>query len=221
MEVVWPSAGRALELLRGSKVNQEAYDFIKSSSRRVRNKRSAERSLDDAFERGHLPNTAPNYSDLRAEPFGSASFSAAEEVYPKDLDLQAPSANHTTYFPSHERWPSSSSLAFAGTLSTSVLPQLYSTGLVDDCLSSGISRMPSAVDQSGHGNSNRYPQYWNDYSTFPQLGMAYGGVPAPSPAPASHTPPLHSSASHTPPIQPPNVYFSELYNVYNNHGSNS
>jgi hypothetical protein len=264
MEVVWPSAARALDLLRGAKVNQETYSFARLSSRHDRHKRSAERSLDDddedAFGRGHLP---PNngYGDLGVESFMAAAAATAagfaSEVYPKDLDLRGvPSANSNNnggnggnngnngngngsagaYFASHERWPEPSSLSFAGTLSTSVLPQLYSTGLVDDCLSTGVGRISSTAAAaaaaaaaagggqchgSSHGSSHasggpRYPQYWNDYSAFPQLGMAYGGSVS-VPGPTSHTPAPHSSggaASHTPPIRPPSVYYSELYNVY-------
>jgi hypothetical protein len=37
-------------------------------------------------------------------------------------------------------------------------------------------RVNSQTDHLSHTVANRYPQYWNDYSTFPQLGQAYPNV---------------------------------------------
>ena len=52
---------------------------------------------------------------------------------------------------------------YPNTLSTSVLPQEYSTGLIDERAQRGHQRQPQ-----------RFPQYWSDYSTLGQMETSYG-----------------------------------------------
>lgn len=63
-----------------------------------------------------------------------------------------------------------------GSLSTSVLPQQFSTGFVDERSHRGQDRAPQ-----------RFPQYWNDYSALGQMDAAYPVSPAdmvpPNPGP--------------------------------------
>ncbi|KAF5384170.1 hypothetical protein D9615_003165 [Tricholomella constricta] len=215
MEVLWPSAGRALELLRGSKVNMQAADLGLLTSNIDRRKRSAEQPLNDAFDRAVQSENAMNQNYLELRPPYTSQYTSHTAYTPAGHEIHshtAPSPPQVPYLPtssSYERWPSENSNAnsfgFPGTLSTSVLPQLYSTGLVDERNSSAAHRVHAHhPDQprTSH-NTNRYPQYWNDFSTFPQLGTAaYGGYHEP----AAVSPQQHSSSSH--------MYLSEPYNLY-------
>lgn len=214
MAIVWPSAGRALELLRGSKVNLEEGDLTRLSNHPDRNKRSAEQSMDteDAFERGHLSNGTADYLNLRPPNFGSTNYGNGQESYPQGIDLQpsVPSNSVVPYFSQFDRWPSENpnSMSFPGTLSTSVLPQLYSTGLVDERSPSVNNRVQAQSDEHGHSHTQRYPQFWADYSTFPQLGTAYSSVSGlPDQVPA------HSQPT-APQIHPSAMYLHDQYNIY-------
>ncbi|GLB40011.1 putative fungal specific transcription factor [Lyophyllum shimeji] len=216
MEILWPSAARALELLRGSKVNTQESDLTLLSTA-VRRKRSAEHPLDDhgAFGKNVTSNTSVNhdYLELRA-PYTSqnnyaAYTSTGHEIHPQAVQ----SPPQVSYLSSYDRWPSENtntqSFGFPGTLSTSVLPQLYSTGIVDDRSTSASHRVhPPHQDQTrANHTANRYPQYWNDFSTFPQLGAAYGGYHEPA-----HIAQQPQSSSQ--------MYLAEPYSLYNHQHSN-
>jgi hypothetical protein len=160
-----------------------------------RHKRSAEQSLDDTFDRGrHAQNGATDFMALPTTNYNYASYPSVMGVYPPSSagippTSSSPAANNEApYVSSYERWPSgnASSLACSGTLSTSVLPQLYSTGLFDDRgpSSSANAGISATADQTSHHQNDRYPQYWNDYSAFSQLGTAYGQASVP-PLPVS------------------------------------
>ncbi|TFK71119.1 hypothetical protein BDN72DRAFT_479127 [Pluteus cervinus] len=233
METVWPSAGRGLELLRGSKVNLGENEMSTLSNPPDRHKRSAEQSLDDSFENAHPSHLANGTSstnngngddngifDLRSQNFGATThYSTPTSIYPPatapgaatatgpDSEMHHPGpseavASPHNYFASYERWPSDhSNLGFSGTLSTSVLPQLYSTGLVDDRVSTAQSHhrlhaSHSANHSNGNGQAPRYPQFWNDYSTFSQLGHAYSALhETTSLGHGNSSPPLQGSVS--------------------------
>lgn len=193
MEAVWPSASRASELLRGcdpmNKNTSKQDNFgqlVTRQSGQERQKRAAEHAADveDVYERSQMhvpPSTGGSLaaSQPYSQPWRSTQFQS---------DFSAPSS-------SYYHWPSptdgGSYDPFPGTLSTSVLPQMYSTGLIDErrlphTLSSQHSQPRlnghSAAGGGGHGyettSGGRYPQYWNDYTTFPQMGMAYGQTPS-------------------------------------------
>jgi hypothetical protein len=180
MRIMWPSAGRALDLLTGSKVSTTGLELSKLSNHPDRHKRAAEQDLDvqDAFDHGQFTTDIAGNLVSRSQPYHPVQYGGAQEVYTHTGELQPGLAPIPEVpFPSYERWPTEGLVhhPFANTLSTSVLPQLYSTGLVDDHAASGVRL--AAHDRHG-GEHARYPQYWHDYSTFPQLGMAYGDTPS-------------------------------------------
>lgn len=203
MAVVWPSASRALDVLRGSKVNTEKLLPSRPSQHPDRPKRPADRSFDNedvSEQRGHLPNSHATYLPARSNPYPPSNYPVIQDGYLDGLDLnQATSpTNGLPFYSSHERWPSNNynTTPFPGPLSTSVLPQLYSSGLVDDQVPYR-SQQPVADQING---SSRYPQYWNDLTTFPQLGSAYGTVSTQSD---------HGGGMGQPPL-----YIPEQYNLY-------
>ncbi|EGO26654.1 hypothetical protein SERLADRAFT_414597 [Serpula lacrymans var. lacrymans S7.9] len=224
MELVWPSAARARELLRGSKVITEGGESLRLQSQPDRHKRAAEHAVDgeDAYERSQLHNGSADYPSWRSNTF---SHPMPNDEYHTHVPVPPPTSSsssiHTLpYFSSYERWPSDNSnyLSFPGTLSTSVLPQMYSTGLIDERSPNalnGNSRMAS-YDQ-GH-NHSRYPQFWSDYTAFPQMGMAYGNMPSQSGQVAVGPPPSEQQQQQQGETSP--MYLSSQYNhVYNNQPS--
>jgi hypothetical protein len=205
MEIVWPSAGRALELLRGSKVNTDAPSLPSRLSQLPdRQKRPADsfNSDDVSEERGHLPNPRTSYVPARSNPYPPSNYPAqANYLDSLDLNQAASSPSALPFYSSHERWPSNNYNAapFPGPLSTSALPQLYSTGLVDDQTSDMRYRGQQTVADQTSG-AGRYPQFWNDLTTFPQLGSTYGAVSSQSD---------QGAMTHPPPL-----YIPDQYNLY-------
>ncbi|KAJ7443938.1 fungal-specific transcription factor domain-containing protein [Mycena galericulata] len=196
MEIVWPSAARALELLRGAEATLAEANVVSSSSSsnalatdtiRTR-KRSATQPLDDSFA---PPPGAENFIPLRQfAPVYQVNGHYGNE--PRNPAYYPPPASP------YERWPAegagsamgAGALAFQGTLSTAVMGPAYSTGLVDE-------RHRVAPHEGGP----RYPQqqYWNDYAAFPQLGYN----------------PLHDpSGLAVHPTEPPMYPLHEQYNMY-------
>lgn len=182
------------------------------SSPTDRRKRSAEQPLNDAeFDRNVPSETNVNQDYLELRPPTYNSHYNSHNVYPPSGHEVQPSvptpSSHVPYMPSYDRWPSENinQFAFSGPLSTSVLPQLYSTGLVDDRGSSAGSRVHSHSDQVRASHATRYPQYWNDFSTFPQLGSAYGNFHEQAPTPQQQS----SSQIYLP--EPYNNLYSGTY----------
>lgn len=218
MEVVWPSACRALELLCGSKDNGGTSNISVPTSATARCKRSAEQVLNDndTFHRTTSDHSMDqNYVQLRA-PYPSQynSFAAytttGQEIHPHPSPQPGQNPNMSS---SYDRWTSETSnnphsFGFSGTLSTSVLPQLYSTGLVDDRGSGHRTAHPSHPEQlrSSH-HTGRYQQYWNDFSAFPQLGT-YGGYHEPSPVSHQQQPQHQGYSAST------QTYIPGPYNTY-------
>ncbi|KAG1760291.1 fungal-specific transcription factor domain-containing protein [Suillus occidentalis] len=234
MEVVWPSAARANELLRGSNVMANPSNSSQaclSFTPRDRQKRTAEHSIDaeDAYERSHLqalpssspqiPGSGQGYANTwRSTQFSGTSHDVGhsqESGAGRHADFAG--APISTSPPSYYPWASdgSSYLSFPGTLSTSVLPQMYSTGLVDGrrvgnspSSTSHQGQARSAVHGSGSGTYTsdqpgigRYPQFWNDYTSFPQMGVVYS----------------QSHPQQQPPQQQDPMYMSGQYgSIYNN-----
>lgn len=198
MQTVWPSAGRALELLRGSKVNADEPLQPELSNFPDRQKRAADPSFDtdNMLERSTLPAQRGSYI-TRPNPYRSSSYSDLQDGYLNGFNLNTATSSTSSlpYYPSNDRWPSShgyNSAPFPGALSTSVLPQLYSTGLEDP---SRYRNQQNPDSQAGN-SSSRFPQYWNDLSTFPQLSSAFGGIP-------------DNNAT-----DPPSAYMPDQYNIY-------
>ncbi|EIW80084.1 hypothetical protein CONPUDRAFT_58526 [Coniophora puteana RWD-64-598 SS2] len=213
MQVTWPSAARALELLRNSKgfsLDIQARQQISPG----RNKRAAEGAVDeeDVFQRDHQvhPGDAP-YSrwrnasghSLDHEEFGGVSQS------PPGAGSSTGGGSGVPYFSPYERWPAvqSNYMSFPGTISTSVLPQVYSTGLIDDRVSSRSPHRMNGYDHAQGQGQSRYPQFWNDYTSLAQMGMAYGDVAQPHAPPISvQNPPPQGHSESSP------IYMQSQYN---------
>ncbi|KAF8452405.1 fungal-specific transcription factor domain-containing protein [Boletus edulis BED1] len=188
MDAVWPAALRAHELLSGcDPLNKDASkhlqfgQLVTRQNGQERQKRAAEHAADseDAYQRSqmHLPSSGGNSlaaSQSYAQPWRSTQFTPiSQETGPGQPGDFSPTTSLQASQPSYY-WPSdgASYVAFPGTLSTSVLPQMYSTGLIDE------RRLPHLTSsQHGQTRGGRYPQFWNDYTSFPQMGMAYGQSP--------------------------------------------
>ncbi|KAH6910608.1 fungal-specific transcription factor domain-containing protein [Coprinopsis sp. MPI-PUGE-AT-0042] len=212
IEIVWPSAGRALELLRGAKVNLPGSTY--SSQTVSRPKRSAEQPLDDSDHlhgRFFNPPSSEDSSSTRPNGLGNYIYPTAH-VYVPHAPNPAQSSHPPAIGPlsgpssANYRWQSEdfhqhSTFNNNAPLSTSVLPQLYSTGFGDDRTHLSNGRQQSQTEHNVPAQPQRYPQYWNDYSTFSQLGQTYGGINDSGNAPAMNS-------------QDP-MYLPEQYGIYN------
>ncbi|SJL10087.1 uncharacterized protein ARMOST_13469 [Armillaria ostoyae] len=188
MAVLWPSAGRAHELLRGAEVNSGHQIRPAEPPKPVdRYKRPAEGSLDDrSVGMQTYPGRPSNYTPNLHPP----------QVYSVNGTAEVQYTQPSSYYSSYDRpWASEHSnhnVAYPGPLSTSALPQVYSTGLSD--------ARPSLSRNVSHGVEPhpRYPQYWNDYSTYSPLNH---GVEYPQ-----------TGAEPQNPLT--NLFMPEQYNVY-------
>lgn len=202
MQIVWPSAGRALDLFRGAKVDpsKDTSDLVpltnpSPSSDVVRHKRSAEQPLDDSFN-SHR-STANNQFDDDMHPVSRSNSQQQQPIFSSgirgfkftgDNDYLATSASLPPLLTDPNMVPSSYAWQGGGIntnninthFSTAVLPQLCSTGLMDE---SGLhaSRIQSSNfnnqltnSSSNPSSSRRYPPpSYYDYSNFPPLGSVY------------------------------------------------
>ncbi|KAF8839695.1 hypothetical protein BDN67DRAFT_905011 [Paxillus ammoniavirescens] len=211
MEVVWPSAARAQELLRGCSPLSDStsnsgpsQQYITNEPGRGRVKRAAERAADseDAHERSQTHAPLSNARPVApTQPYAQTwrpVMSQEGGQRPQQTELSAITPMSASYPSSYYPWPldGGPSMSFPGTLSTSVLPQTYSTGLIDErklhhSLSSshnGQQRYSARAGQEHEpSGAGRYPQFWNDYTSFPQMGMAHSQAPGhPHHQPSSH-----------------------------------
>lgn len=205
IQILWPSAWRALELLQGSKAYQQQEAGVPVvSGRSERPKRVAEHSLDER-DRIEVPRIQTGDQLYRAQQshFTTPVTSPAQDnqgytsgAVPFSASTADPSPS--SYLPPFDRWNDPSISHFPGNLSTSVLPQQYSTGLVDDRLPPGIGR---------GSDRTRYPQYWNDYSTIGQMETAYSvGVPGMGDM-SQHVASVQGDQQHT-------MYVPDQYNLF-------
>jgi hypothetical protein len=198
MELLWPSARRAWELLDGSKVMNLTRSAQPSPTfPRVavdRQKRSAEETLDNedvAERRRSLLSLEPTLGRPNVQP-------VFNNVMPHLGNLQQ--GGNMPYFASYKNWSSTvENPATINSLTTSVLPQQYSTGFVD-------TRGSSTLAMRGQ-SENRYSQYWNDYSALGQLDPTYG-VPMLSDSVPSQQPDV---VTHN---QVPSMYLSQPYSFF-------
>ncbi|THH11444.1 hypothetical protein EW146_g8047 [Bondarzewia mesenterica] len=143
LSVIWPSAGRAWELLHGSHMNGvnghgAGTEMVSLTVRGAHHKRSAEHFLEDV----HF---------FAGAPLGGRASSNAipSQGYPLvSLTSSTPLASSPA--------PHSTSTAAQ-----------YSTGFVDE-------RGRGVPQETAGGGGQRYPQYWNGYSTLGQLSALYG-----------------------------------------------
>lgn len=210
MELVWPSAGRAWELLEGAK---DDLDYSTSFATVVRTKK---RTADESFDLANLEEAASQLERATARiphDFGAPSTTNGH-AYGSVIDIDTPLSSYFTY----DRWSGDNALGFPMGLSTSVLPQQYSTGFLDERLLHGVHRTPGAVDASG-----RYSQIWSDYSlgqTSSMLGSMFGmplvhqGAPGLAAQHAHHTqhPQQHPQQQHM--QGPSGVYLNEHYDIF-------
>lgn len=249
MEHVWPSAARALELLRECNPLSllSGQPRPRASPTLTRQKRSAEHlaeSNGNGYERspsgGHVltlprgdnpivPSQAPYAPAWRSGQYGTSNGEARAAAHSQDEFSQAgsiSSGQSSSFFPWTGDGASAPYVPYPGTLSTSVLPQTYSTGLIGDArreppqsVTSSSHHEPARIPGGGGGGhpsagaqgyepvgASRYPQYWNDYSSFGQIGMVYG-TPQEGRHPAQAAPHPH------PPQPQPQVgmYLNEPY----------
>ncbi|KAJ7173068.1 fungal-specific transcription factor domain-containing protein [Mycena crocata] len=178
MQMVWPSAARALVLLRGAQATladaeadmSSSTNTALSSGTATTRKRAATQTLDDSFTRAAPPD---NFLALR--PFAP--------VYQPNGHFAVDPRSEAAYYPPpaspYERWsadgagPGAASgvmppLAFQGALSTAVMGPAYSTGLVDE-------RQHRAPPPEGEPRFAQQ-QYWADYGAFPQINAGYEGL---------------------------------------------
>jgi hypothetical protein len=214
MEIVWPSAGRALDLLAGSKFNLQEAELAALSNHQGHRKRSAAQALEvESTKQSQVSN---DYPPLRSQDYDTPTQyvnDGGKQVYTNGVDLSSsvPYVGHTSnsvsYLPSYARWPSDGNIAqpFSGPLSTSVLSQLYSTGLVDEHSPPGIHMYSNAYERHDvYEKGTRYSQYWNHYS---QVATAYGHVPVELDQQAQAHPGQVQANPSTP-------YLAEQYNPY-------
>lgn len=163
MQSIWPSAWRAYQLLQGSKVQSQDPRVSVSPGGTDRRKRSAENPLEQPQFPESLYRHPPTYARL---PPSSHPPSHAQPGYIA-LDMPSPEPQ---YFSEFDRWGPSAAAGMhnyaSGTLSTSVLPQQFSTGFVDE-----------RVHRSQERTAQRFPQYWNDYSALGQMDATYNVPP--------------------------------------------
>ena len=218
MQIVWPSAGRAFDLFRGAKVDpsKDTSDLVPltdpPSSSDVRHKRSAEQSLDDSFI-SHRSTTNNQFDDMHSARRSNTQSTQQQSIFSSEIRGFTTGDNHylaSASLPSLLTDPNMvpSSYAWQGGgintnninthLSTAVLPQLCSTGLMDE---SGLhaSRIQSSNfnNQLTNSSSRRYPSAYYDYSNFPPLGSVYD-ISEPNIQVVSSQPQSHASQMYNP-----------------------
>jgi hypothetical protein len=181
-------------------------------------KRSAETFLDDDsatfFASAPLVAAAANHAPVSvssaaasgpALQYGQAIPSSSPTTVVGPHHQHASSMNQTpSFYVPASSWPSEPIGPFSGSLSTSGLPQQYSTGFVD--------RLPplssASASASAHAQQQpRYPQFWNDYSALSPLGMPYGSGETQS-----------RDSRQQPPLPPPSASLYPLQDQYSMFG---
>lgn len=196
MQIVWPSAARALDLFRGAKpaTGENVGELLVTPHHPERNKRAAEGDLDDSFNHTHsgtlgssynasyMPTQRHNLPPTLHGDFSSHTHGTGPTVYsntggfidPQPAPVATASSMSSANMINSSYWhgaelPSSDLNA---PISTAVIPQLYSTGL-DTSIQPSHSRMHSHTNQESQTNAHprRYQQqFWNEYQSYPQFG---------------------------------------------------
>ncbi|KDR77152.1 hypothetical protein GALMADRAFT_246384 [Galerina marginata CBS 339.88] len=232
MSVVWPSAARALDLFGGAKcdISEDSDTISLTHIPTERNKRSAEHTPD---HHSSINNSAPQppmntFDYLRSIRHGHSHSSHRHSYSHGSHSHSAFAGGDAVFLPppnSHSTNSNSSSSVSASNpvsnpsypwqsgdmnphnfnppLSTAVLPQLFSTGLVDDGIHAPHTRVHSQTEQHSHPNPRRYPPQYFDYSSYPQVGSSYD-IPQ-----SVQIPPQHQS-------QGSQVFIPDQYSLYNN-----
>jgi len=226
LDVVWPSAGRALALCKGANVNidpllDETRPFVAPTYIPERNKRSAEQAVsEESFGGPQTPvvQTQFNYphSVRQGHPNSQAhgySQSQSTGVYGEapgylgSIARAGPSTmtGVTTHLPPYS-WQGDdiNAHSFASPLSTGLLPQTYSIGMIEDHIHHGRMSEQSHLAQPQH--PRRYSNQYYEYPSNFQLSQGYelASPIHPSPQPQANAPTGQTSQ----------VYLSEQYNLY-------
>ncbi|KAH8083353.1 fungal-specific transcription factor domain-containing protein [Cristinia sonorae] len=196
MQYIWPSAWRAYQLLQGAKVSPSGV----RTSPAVTDKRKRDADIVVDQEQQHSPVHETLYRGPHAHSRVPSSGNPSRLGYSMSIDIQH--AETPTFFPPFDSWaPEGEPMHSypAHNLSTSVLPQQFSTGFVDE-----------RSHRQSERSTQRFPQYWNDYSTLGQMGPPY-------PVPSNDMLPPASGSSPSPRSSQPNVgYSQDQYMVFNN-----
>lgn len=195
IEVVWPSAGRALELLKGSKVN--------SSNNPPMVQLPMVQLPADRRKRPFIKiSQAPSYS-FTSEPsplaYSTPYSPNTNSDYQPTLPPIQTASNSSNYY---QRWTPEhhfDNVQYNGSLTTSVLPQSYSTGFVDERTTTLHDHRSQISPTALHHSQRVYPpHYWDDYNEYPTLNTqsSYGhssqhSQQIPSPSSVPHTPTSH------------------------------
>ncbi|KAK7019960.1 Zn(2)-C6 fungal-type domain-containing protein [Favolaschia claudopus] len=180
LEMIWPAAGRALELLRGARV-----------------------TLADTEDMGSITSGDGNRARKPLPPQRQyPQMYSANGHY--GIDSRG---NQPAYFPPGPPYdllrPTDGTLPFQGALSTAVMGPAYSTGLVDE-------HQPPVTGphaRFGHHAAAALPQqqqpqqYWNEYAPFPPLASGYGELHDPAALAVHGEPqiyPLHDFGMYPP-----------------------
>lgn len=195
IEITWPSASRALVLLRGSRKSAHEIPLTTSLSTSAlvdRSKRTAQDYIDDVAGRGHVSPSGlldPNESVTTDSLYSGLSLRDAsafsQPSYASDLYMPNPSssvASHPSldsvpsfYSPYTARWPGSTpapgSPSYNGgnSLNSVVLSSMFSTGMVPDRGYSANTRTSSSQSTLEHRRYPSQPQYqWQEPTYYHQ-----------------------------------------------------
>lgn len=179
MNVIWPSAGRAWELLNGNKVNLLGPSLKTCSDhpaeRQQHHKRPADTQASDNTPRNGGGSHASGFNQVY--PNGTGDMGS----YPSLVDP----SSHSPYY-DYSRWLGTTDLLgnpATNNMSTSLLPQQYSTGFVGS-----VGRSGQGHRHRGSDPSTRYAQpLWTDHSTMGQLDPTYVGILPQQPPQEQHS----------------------------------
>ena len=168
VDVIWPSARRAWELLNGNKVNllgpSSRICSDHPTERQQQHKRPADTQLSENAPRDGGGSQASGFNQVYTNGTGDMA------SYPSLVDP----SNHSPYY-DYSRWLGTTDMlgnTAANNLSTSLLPQQYSTGFVGN-----VGRGAQGQRHRGNDPSARYAQpLWTDHSAMGQLDPTYVGI---------------------------------------------
>ncbi|KAF8960867.1 fungal-specific transcription factor domain-containing protein [Flammula alnicola] len=245
MATVWPSAARALDLFGGAKgelsddANANPPLPLTSLTTTVdRHKRAAESALDDSSFAAHASSAASINSPFDYMPsLRNQNHNPTPRQQQQQHRSSSGMASSTTMGGGYS-WQAGDMNPhnFNTPLSTAVLPQLYSTGLVDDGVhhhhhhhashasaSANANRVGSSSHADPHSRSRYPPPQYFDYSSYPQLAASAYDI-----QPESVQVPHHPQQQHPQQQQqqqqsqqPSQMYLPEQYSIYNNQPYNN
>jgi hypothetical protein len=204
METVWPSANRALELLRGSGLNLVEAHKVTPTQKVERNKRTADVDMEDSRGRGHIHSgkfisgamlPEPTFTPLSSRTSTTFTNSTNGAFFVDIRPGETPPVSPAYYSPTYQRWPSSNTgLALPSpyndnTLNSVVMSQVYSTGLFPP--DRGFSTNRHSISTASNDQTRRYNQaYWpqnppTGYGDASAENTAFSGLGSTNQAPGN------------------------------------